>query len=439
MEKSEIDAWAPDPPTPVRPGTLRQALEKHGHWTPLQIAGRHWEVACVALEITQRCNLDCSLCYLSEHSEAVRDLPLEEVFRRIDMIAQRYGPGTNVQVTGGDPTLRRRDELAAIVRRLADRGLKPALFTNGIKASRELLAELAAAGLKDVAFHVDTTQQRRGFASEAELNGVRLAYIERARGLGLHVLFNTTVTEDNIHEVPALAQFFKDRAEEVHLASFQPHADTGRGVLQKNGTDITAKAVSRLIEEGLGTKLGFDWPLIGHPDCNRYSSCLVAGKAVAPLFDAPEFLAALFVRTESIRFERHHPLRMIKQGIAVACSNLDLWPAGLAYGLRKLWQLRRGLHKGRVRKLSFHVHSFMDAGKLERARCEACVFYVMTHDGPISMCVHNAKRDAFITQPVTLPENENWYPLGAPEVPDPTNHPLKRLKGRTRQHMLNFR
>jgi hypothetical protein len=44
--------------------------------------GRRYAIGCVALEITQRCNLDCTLCYLSESSEAVKDLPLEEVFRR---------------------------------------------------------------------------------------------------------------------------------------------------------------------------------------------------------------------------------------------------------------------------------------------------------------------------------------------------------------------
>ena len=35
-----------------------------------QMGGR-WSIGCVALEITQRCNLDCTLCYLSEHSEMV--------------------------------------------------------------------------------------------------------------------------------------------------------------------------------------------------------------------------------------------------------------------------------------------------------------------------------------------------------------------------------
>jgi len=62
-----------------------------------------------------------------------------------------------VHVSGGEPTLRRRDKLLAIVARRASRGLRPCFMANGIKAMRELLVELAAAGLVHVAFHVDIT------------------------------------------------------------------------------------------------------------------------------------------------------------------------------------------------------------------------------------------------------------------------------------------
>ena len=99
--------------------------------------GRRWPIGYVALEVTQRCNLDCTACYLSEHSEAVKDIPLEELFRRIDLIFDHYGPHTNVQVTGGEPTLRNREELVAIVRKVSRKGMRPALVTNGIRAKRE--------------------------------------------------------------------------------------------------------------------------------------------------------------------------------------------------------------------------------------------------------------------------------------------------------------
>src|SRR5216683_1444612 len=195
----DIGAWRLDGSdgAEVALARARRRMEATGQWRKGQPMGRRFAAGCVALEITQRCNLDCTLCYLSEMSEAVLDPPLAEVFRRIDLIHAFYGRNCDVQVTGGDPTLRRRDELVAIVRRIAALGMRPTLMTNGIKATRPVLAELAAAGLVDVAFHVDDTQQRKGYADEQALNALRREYIERARGLGIAVMFNTTVHRGN--------------------------------------------------------------------------------------------------------------------------------------------------------------------------------------------------------------------------------------------------
>src|SRR5690349_21314592 len=63
-------------------GDARRRVRAAGQWTANQLMGRRWPIGCVALEITQRCNLDCAACYLSEHSQAVHDVPLEELFRR---------------------------------------------------------------------------------------------------------------------------------------------------------------------------------------------------------------------------------------------------------------------------------------------------------------------------------------------------------------------
>ena len=62
------------------------------------------------------------------------------------------------------------------------------------------------------------------------------------------------------------------------------------------------------------------------------------------------------------------------------------------------WTQRRDLlaARGHVGKISFFVHNFMDASQLDPERCDACSFMVMTPEGPISMCVHNAKRDEYL-------------------------------------------
>ena len=40
----------------------RRIMQEQGHWSFNQQMGTRWPIGCVALEITQRCNLDCILC-----------------------------------------------------------------------------------------------------------------------------------------------------------------------------------------------------------------------------------------------------------------------------------------------------------------------------------------------------------------------------------------
>ncbi len=422
-----IEAAQPaSPPTSNRAALMeaRQRMIAIGQWSAMQYMGRRWPIGCVALEITQRCNLDCTACYLSENSEAVKDLPLEEVFRRIDMIFDYYGPNTDVQVTGGDPTLRNRSELIDIVRRIRQKGMRPTLFTNGIRAKRDLLEELVNAGLVDVAFHVDMTQQRKGFASEIELNAVRQEYIERARGLRLAVMFNTTVINDNFDQIPEIVAFFVRNADMVRLASFQIQADTGRGVLGRRDARLSIETLKSQIECGTGAALSFETARAGHLHCNRYAmSCVVNGR-VYDVLDDPRLFADILEQTKHLQFDRQNrsaAVAAIAKGVR-GSPPLALRAAG--WLARKLWHARLDLvrARGRAHKLSFFIHDFMDACRLEPDRIEACVFAAATADGPISMCLHNAKRDAFILQHVRLggePIGKFWNPLTGTETDQP--------------------
>src|SRR5262249_12999393 len=275
--------------------------------TPNQVLGRRSTIGCVALEITQRCNLDCTLCYLSESSEVVKDLPLDVVFRRIDRIREIYGPGVGVQVTGGDPTLRKREELVEIVRRIAGRDLRPSLMTNGIRATRDLLEELAAAGLVDVAFHVGTTQRRKRYPTEASLNAVREEYVERARGLSLAVIFNTSVHAGNLEEVSMLARFFLRHSDVVGMASFQTQAVTGRGEWRERSPEVTADAVADRIQKGVGLKrLSWDTALVGHPKCNRGVMLAVAGDRPIDLLTDRALYERFLEEFRPVPFDRSH-------------------------------------------------------------------------------------------------------------------------------------
>lgn len=397
-------------------------MQETGQWDPAQFVGRRIAIGCVALEITQRCNLDCSACYLSEHAEAVKDLPLEEVFRRIDMIHNTYGADVDIQVTGGDPTLRKPDELVAIVRRISERGMRPALFTNGIRATRALLSRLADAGLIDVAFHVDMTQERRGYASEIELNELRLAYIERARGLPLAIYFNTTVFDGNIDQIPDVVAFFARHSDVVRLVSFQPVAKTGRGSLDPRSS-ISTNAVIRQIENGVGTSVTFDTAHVGHTRCNRYGMTLIANGRAYDALDNKSLYTALLARTANIRFDRQRPRHAIATFLKCLAMNPDVAARASWWFLRKLWRMRGDLiaARGRVTKLSFFIHNFMDACELDPERIRACVFMAATRDGPVSMCQFNADRDASILKPVRVRKDDGewfWNPLSGEVAKD---------------------
>jgi 7,8-dihydro-6-hydroxymethylpterin dimethyltransferase len=413
-------------------GDLGARMQRSGQWLPGQMAGRRWPVACVSLEITQRCNLDCTLCYLSESSESVRDLPLEEVFRRIDMIVAHYGPGTDVQVSGGEPTLRRRDELIQIVERLHLRGLRSSLFTNGVKATRELLTDLARAGLTDVAFHVDMTQQRAGFDSEAELNRLRVDYIERARGLRLGVFFNTTVHAANAGDIPMLAAFFKTQADVVRFVSFQLQAETGRGVLGARADSISNDSVAAQLCAGVGTPLRFNTLLAGHHDCNRSAVALVINGRAYDAFEDEACIQRFMRETATLRIDRGTPWRALRSLLKAALSRPALTLAALRWGFALAWQARHDLIKarGRVHKLTLFTHNFMDACSLDRERIDACVFMAVTHSGPMSMCAYNARREHYLLQ--SLPtSNGEWQPIAIVK-----EQPIKFLKGRAREAWL---
>ena len=439
-DRVDLPGFAPRRvPLPDALGDLRGRMQRTGQWDASQLAGRRWPVACVSLEVTQRCNLDCTLCYLSESSEAVRDFPLEEVYRRIDLIVAHFGANTDVQVSGGEPTLRDRDELVAIVARLKQVGLRSSLLTNGIKASRDLLVALADAGLTDVVFHVDTTQLRTGYDSEADLNALRAEYIERARGLPIGVFFNTTVHAGNFDAVPMLAAWFVAHADLVRFASFQLQAETGRGVLGARADLLDNDSLFERLQQGAGAPLRSNVLAAGHQACNRSAVMLVINGRAYDAFADAAFVRRFMHETVALRIDRDTKWRAVRSLWRAVVARPRLAVATLRWIATFAWAARRDLvaARGRVDKLTFLTHNFMDATRLDVERVDACVFMAITQDGPLSMCAFNADRDRYLLRPLRTSTGP-WDPL-AGRADTGRTFPIKWLKGRSRQSAIEAR
>jgi len=141
-----------------------------------------------------------------------------------------------------------------------------------------------------------------------------------------------------------------------------------------------------------------------------------------------------------LSFDRRSRSKVIATFVKGILCSPDLSAKAVCWLFKKAWQARADLWAahGRVNKLSFIIHNFMDACRLERDRIDACAFMAMTQCGPISMCLHNAKRDAFILAPIRLSTSEGerfWDPVSGQvaeksfaSFPDPTR---KSVKGRS--------
>src|SRR6266568_9342009 len=87
------------------------------------------------LEVTERCNLTCPMCY-AYSSPSERDYSLEEIETRLDQLIAVEGKGISLQISGGEPSVRKDlDKIAAMVKQKGFGQLE--MVSNGIRLARE--------------------------------------------------------------------------------------------------------------------------------------------------------------------------------------------------------------------------------------------------------------------------------------------------------------
>jgi len=302
----------------------------------------------VSWNLTRRCNLACSHCYLDalqRGGKSSGELGTAEVCEVIQQIAD-LAPGAMLVLSGGEPLLRR--DLDTLVRHAAARGLAPVIGTNGTLLDERRAQRLKAAGAAGVGVSLDSAaplfhDRLRGVpgAWEAALRGVRAA-----RSAGMAVSLQATLFDENRSDLAALA----DIAESLGALAlnFFFLVCTGRGVTQTDLTpaqyEQTLDCVVRLQRERpqlmirarcapyLRRKLG----LHGGETVNSYaqwSSACLAGRSylriapqglVTPCPYVPEVVGD--VRTTPLReiWERHPLLTRLRTELpAGKCGACD--------------------------------------------------------------------------------------------------------------------
>ncbi len=174
----------------------------------------------VALFITLRCNLRCSMCNLLEILEEkggqYKEPTIEEVKKLSQELKEMGCPG--LILFGGEPFVR--NDFAQLVSVVKEQGLTCGTFTNGTLLQEEKIKETVEAGLDYIVFsllgpkevHNEITGNEKAFDKLVE--SARLFRRERQSSVIIHC----TITKENVEHLDEVVEVGKEVG--AHLVRF---------------------------------------------------------------------------------------------------------------------------------------------------------------------------------------------------------------------------
>jgi radical SAM protein with 4Fe4S-binding SPASM domain len=199
----------------------------------------------VAWNLTKRCNLRCSHCYISAgpFETAESELTTAECHRVIDELLA-VNPSPMLILSGGEPLVRQ--DLEEIASHASGRGATVVVGTNGTTLSEPRVAMLKRAGVSGVAVSVDSLDEGvhdhfRGGAKALERTKEALSHLREQR---IDVVVQTTATPRNVAEIPALLEWAAEEGAVCFNLYFL--VPTGRGV---DLLDLAPQRIETLLAE----------------------------------------------------------------------------------------------------------------------------------------------------------------------------------------------
>lgn len=311
----------------------------------------------VEIELTQRCNLRCPVCFMAAES-AKKAAPFEPDLKAIEdtynAILAKTGPETSIQLTGGEPTVRvDLPEIVRLGRRVGFNAIE--VNTNGlmIAGDPDYAQELAEAGISGIYLQFDGLKSAiyekiRGH----DLLAVKRRAIENCRAAGVQVVLAMTVIGGINHdEMGAVLDFAIENRDVVVGIAYQPAFGSGRFEVAPERRLTMGDVAFMLAGQSHGLLEPYDlWPL-----------------ACAPLCDSATYLVEVAGRLTPIT-------RLISREEYAASYNPDS-PQGSVF-----WDIAATRFPEAGHGLSIIVMNFMDAMSMELRRLRECSMLVAGPD-----------------------------------------------------------
>jgi radical SAM protein with 4Fe4S-binding SPASM domain len=177
----------------------------------------------VAVETTQRCNLQCRTCFQKDRIR--EDLPFENFQKVVDdaVCLKEYLSLNNIMITltGGEPLLY--PYLLDAAAYAHEKGLIISLVTNGVLLTREKAEELKAAGLSWIAVSLDgPNQEVLSTIRNVDFDAVMQA-LSVSIDLGVYTSISYTITNLNKDYLREMAEFLQPLGlDQIHFNHFVP-------------------------------------------------------------------------------------------------------------------------------------------------------------------------------------------------------------------------
>ena len=345
-------------------------------------AGHMQGTCCTLLEVTGRCNLNCTFCLAGGGGKS------EPTFAKLKSdLARLTVPGeTLLQLSGGEPTMR--DDLPEVIAAAKQAGCKYVqLNSNGLRLAedRKYLRKLAEAGLSFVFMQFDGTedaiyQKLRGRA----LFKIKQQAIENCSALNIGVtLVPTLVPGVNIQKIGETIHFAVSQSPAVRGVHFQPVSFFGR--IPAPPSDDMRFTLDQLIFEierqtdGVVKAKNLLPSCCDHPACGFHGDFVIgSGREIFPLSARTEATAACCCGPATAEQNREYVARRWQRPAGDSANT----------GPGNLRDMEYFARRAKSHGFTITGMAFQDAGNLDLERLRRCSLHVYDAGKFVPLCVH---------------------------------------------------
>jgi uncharacterized radical SAM superfamily Fe-S cluster-containing enzyme len=368
----------------------------------------HEQLPCsVLLEVTDRCNLHCAVCFADSGRGEAEDPSLDNIAWLLERAMAAVGP-SNLQLSGGEPTLREDlPEIVEVARRIGYSFIQ--VNTNGLRlaSDKDYGRRLWAAGLSSVFLQFDGVDDGiyRSLRGRVLLDQKLQAVKNCGRvGLGV-VLVPTLVPGVNTDSIGAIVRQALQLAPFVRGVHFQPVSYFGRSPEQSGDEGrFTLPELMRCLEEqtaGLVKVTDFSPPGCEHAHCSFHATYMRSAEGgLRPLGagKGDSCCSADFgaggvrktVETVSRRWRLPSPapfssrLPLLEETPCCSGSSPDMTR------VEGILDLDVFLREVATRSFTISAMAFQDAENLDLERLRGCCISVVSADGRlVPFCAYN--------------------------------------------------